>query len=98
MPTKEILAKRLCDKDFNHFLEQTKIADQLGGSKLHPLGVCVTVETALYDYSEYVKNPMVAKIMKMRKNQLIATLLEDSPEALVILEKDGAYTSEGKTK
>lgn len=93
LPSAEKLNKYLCKNGFNHFVEKTNIDKDLGEKELYPLGVAVAVETHLYDYAEYVKNPMTSVMMQMRKQQLIECILQDSPkgttEALIQQLKEG---------
>lgn len=98
MPSKEVLAKRLHEKGFDHFLEKTKIADKLADRELYPLGVVMQVELDMHDYGVYVKNPMITKVTRMRQNQLIETLLSHAPDALTNLAGHGVYKSEGNKK
>jgi len=90
MPNKAILEERLSKAGFDHFLEKTKIKE-LAGRDLYPLGVAIAVETALYDYNENLKQPMMARMMQLRKPQLLEVLLEDDPAALQELADAGIY-------
>ncbi len=83
LPSAETLNKYLCEDGFDHFVEKTKIDKDLGNKKLYPLGVAVLVETHLYDYAEYLKNPMMTAMMQMRKQQLIECILQDSPKEVI---------------
>ena len=91
MPDATTLQKRLNEAGFEHFVEKTDIVKNLADRDLYPLGVAVSVETALYDYSEYLKQPMMARMMQMRKPQLLEVLLKDHPAALQELADEGVY-------
>jgi hypothetical protein len=64
-----------------------KIVNQLADQQKEALGVALRVELALYDYNEYLKQPMLATIMNMRKPEIIKTILQDSPDALAELKQ-----------
>ncbi len=89
MPSKEILHERLCRAGFDHFDEKTKLSSYLGSQEKVPLGVVVALDLALYDYAQYI--PEVAGLMQMRRDELIGTLLKDTPEALKELTEAGVY-------
>lgn len=89
LPSAEILGKRLSENGLGHFMEKTKIDKDLGGRQLYPLGVANAVETALYDYDQYLKQPQIAVLMQTRKPQIIEIILQDHPEAIKDLEERG---------
>ena len=83
------LNKRLCSKGFDHFTEKTQIDKTLGSQVKAPLGVAMAVELALYDYDQYIQNPMTDALMQMLKPQLIETILEEHPKAIEELKQHG---------
>lgn len=91
MPSAEVLKQRLNDAGFTHFIEKTSIVKDLAGQQKEVLGVATSVDLALYDYSENLKNPMMARMMEMRKPQLLQALLQDHPAALKELADRGLY-------
>lgn len=84
-----VLAKPFNDKGFQHFIEKTKIDKDLANRELYPLGVIMAIETHLYDYNEYLKNPMMSRLMQMRKPEIIDILLQNHPEAIRNLVNQG---------
>lgn len=89
LPEQKIIAQRLRNIGLDHFVEKTKIDKQLGGQERYPLGVGVAVECALYDYNEYLENPQMAFMMQMNKPTIIKAILQDHPQAIESLKKDG---------
>ena len=89
LPEAKVLTARLQQAGFDHFIEKTDIVKNLAGQQKEALGVSMAVELALYDYNQYLKNPMMATMMQMRKPQLIGTLLQDSPDAVKELKDQG---------
>lgn len=86
LPSAETINKRLVDEGFNHFVEKTKIGETLGDQEKYPLGVAMAVELALYDYNEYLNNPVMAITMQMRKPAIMQCILKDHPSAITELE------------
>lgn len=82
LPEATVLTARLQQAGFDHFIEKTNIVKNLAGQQKEALGVSTAVELALYDYNQYLKNPVMATMMQMRKPQLIEALLQDSPDAI----------------
>ena len=91
MPDATTLQKRLNEAGFEHFVEKTNIVKNLADEELYALGVAGEVETALYDYNENLQQPMIARMMQMRKPQLLEVLLADYPAALQKLADKGVY-------
>lgn len=89
LPEAKVLTARLQQAGFDDFIEKTDIVKNLAGQQKEALGVNMAVELALYDYNKYLENPMMARIMQMRKPQLIETLLQDSPDAVKELKDQG---------
>ena len=89
LPDAAVLKTRLCNAGLDHFVEKTKIDTDLANKELYPMGVAVAVETHLYDYNEYLKQPMMAAMMQMRKPEIIEILLKDHPNAIQQLKTDG---------
>jgi len=87
LPKASVLKDRLLEGGFDHFLEKTKLDEKLSGKKLHPLGVSLSVELALYDYAQDLNNPMMAMLMQKRKPQLFEIILKDFPKTLEKLKK-----------
>jgi hypothetical protein len=88
LPSAETINKCLCAEGFDHFVEKSKIGESLGGKELHPLGVALTVELKLHDYSQLLKeSPIMATLMQMRKPELLKCILTDFPEAITELEE-----------
>lgn len=90
MPNERVLSERLAEAGFDHFMEKTAIHKKLADKSIYPAGVNLTVELALYDYAENLKNPMIASLMRMRKPQLMEIILKDSPAAIEELKLKGA--------
>lgn len=81
MPDAKILQERLSAHGFDHFMEKTRIVQQLAGQQKEALGVAMAVELALYDYCQSLP-PMMQSLMTMRKPQLIEALLEGQSAAI----------------
>ena len=81
------LTDRLHKLGFEHFVEKTTLVKDLANQEKHPCGVVMAVELALYDYNEYLNNPIMENLMHMRKPELVKALLQDHPEAMVSLKK-----------
>ena len=82
LPSANVLRERLNENGFGYFMEKTKIVEQLAGQQQYALGVAVTVECALYDFNEYLKNPTMAAMMNRSKSKLVETILKDNPKAI----------------
>lgn len=89
LPDAQTLTERFADQGLEHFMEKTTIVKSLAGKEREALGVAMAVETALYDYNEYLKNPMMATMMQMSKPLIIQAILKDSPEAIEELKEVG---------
>lgn len=89
LPSAQVLQKRLGDLGLQHFLEKSKLDTRLGGQEKYPMGVAVDVELALYDYAQYLGNPMTSRILQMRKSEIIEAILQDYPEAITDLQNKG---------
>lgn len=89
MPSKDVLEKRLQEKGFGRFMEDTGIIQKLANRELAAGGVVNAVVLALCDYDEILKKdqscPIAQKIsatMRMCEPQLLEALLKDAPDAL----------------
>jgi hypothetical protein len=51
----------------------------------------MTVELALHNFHEKLKQPMMVTIMKIRKPALIQCILQDSPDAINELQTLGVF-------
>ncbi len=93
MPKAEILKKRLCKIGMDHFIEKTNIVDQLADKEKAPLGVAMSIEQAFADYCDYLGGPQNPACItsQMSKPMIYRALLEDYPDALAELEKNGLY-------
>lgn len=80
------LLRALLKSGFDHFAEKTDIARQLSGQSLYPVGVNMTIELALADYDAKLGNPMVSRLMRMRKKDLIQCLAPDYPDLVQTIE------------
>jgi hypothetical protein len=89
LPSQKEISSRISNLGMDHFVEKTKIDKTLGDQERYPTGVSLAVELALYDYNEYLKQPMMANLMQMRKPEIITAILQDHPEAIESLKKDG---------
>ncbi len=91
IPSAEILKKRLADVGLEHFAEKTSIVKNLAGQSKEPIGVAMSIERAISDYAEYIKNPIVLTTTNMLKPQMFEAILKDYPEALKELAGHGFY-------
>ena len=92
LPSAQILNKRLKDMEsLQHYLEKTRIDKELGDQELHPMGVVLSVELSLYNYAQSLKNPLMETLMQMRKPDIVKAILQDSPQAISELEKQGFF-------
>ena len=82
LPNRDVLAHRLREKDFGHFIEKTDLIATLADQEKEALGVITAVELAFCDYKAKMQNPMIEMMMQMRKPELIETILNDYPEAI----------------
>ena len=82
LPGKDVLKSRLRAQGFDHFVEKTKIIDMLADQEKEVMGVIIAVELSLADYAEYLKQPMMVRMMEMLKPQLIKAILEGNDEAI----------------
>lgn len=96
LPSAQELSERLKKTGFDHFMEKTKIHEKLGGQQKKALGVAVQIELSLYDYSQYMKNPMVSAVTAMRKPELLEIFLKDFPEELKALQAELAKAEQAK--
>lgn len=103
-PERKILEKRLNDKGFEHLHERTQLLDNLANKTETSLDVYNQVGHALREYEEYLKlssftqRLVIATMISMRSKQdeLLATLLQDSPEALAELAQKGLYKAQAQ--
>jgi hypothetical protein len=82
LPEASVLEKRLSEAGFDNFLKKPEIHKKLACKELYPLDVLMAVELALYDYAKDLDDPMISRIMNMRKPQLLKAILKDSTEVL----------------
>lgn len=82
LPCKEVLSQRFYENELSHFMEKTTIVQQLADKSKEPSGVALILDLALYDYSEYNKNPMMDAVMHMRRKNILEIILKDYPEEL----------------
>ncbi len=100
MPKADILTARLDKLGMNHFMRTTDIIQQLADQEKCPNHVASAIERCLYNYNEYMAkgDPMMARVtaqrMRVYKPLIFETLLEEHPEALRKLEKDGRVYNE----
>ena len=94
LPSTEEIKNRLLAIKLEHFVKETHIDKRLGGRKVYPFAVVVNVEMACYEYDQICNNPLLCSIMRMRKSEIIATILSDYPEALVELARENLYFDE----
>lgn len=95
IPSAQVLTSRL--GGFEHFIEKTNFVKNVADKELEPLGVAVSIETALFDYAEYMKAvPNMETVMEMNKPMIFEACLKDHPEALAELEGHGLYKPIGK--
>lgn len=93
LPPASVINQRLEDLGLRYFLEKTKIDQQLGNQKKYPIGVALTVELSLSDFAKTVGNPVASRLMQMQKPEIIKAILQDFPEAIAELEKQGVLDS-----
>lgn len=91
MPSAAVLRERL--KGHDHFIEKTKIDEQLANREMHPLGVAMIVETSIYDYCNTGLPKMMCTLMEMNKPLIIRSLLANDPAAIAKLEEVGLLQS-----
>jgi hypothetical protein len=90
MPDEAVLKKRLSYAGFDFFDKTTHLSKQLANQEKYCLVIAMTVEIALYNFEQAV-DPLTARLMYMRKSQLLEALLEDCPQCLKELEAKGLY-------
>ena len=89
LPSAQVLSQRLRQIGLDHYLEKSRIDQQLGGQKKYPMGVALAVELSLHDYVKGTPMPMLSTMMQMRKPEIIETILQDHPEAIAELKEVG---------
>ena len=90
MPSSQVLATRLYDTlSSQYFNEKTKLTDKLGGQQIEAFDVVIQVDRAIYDFSKYLKDPLIGLIMLQQRPEIIKTLLQDYPEAIEELKSNG---------
>jgi len=100
MPKAEVLRKQL--RGYEHFMEKTKIVDQVADKECSPLGIAMVLELAIYDYIQNLKKggmpenmlEMMEVQMQMSKDHIIAALLANCPNGLKELKERGLYKAE----
>ena len=100
MPKADILTARLDKLGMSHFMGTTDIIEQLADQEKYPNHVASAIERCLYNYNEYMAkgDPTMARVtvqrMRVYKPLIFEALLEEHPEALRKLEKDGRVYNE----
>lgn len=79
------LNERLESNHLEHLAEKSELVDKLGGKKVVPTGVCLTVTCALSDYSK--KYPENAFNIKERRHEILRLMLQEHPKAIAELQK-----------
>jgi hypothetical protein len=92
LPDAPTLEKRLSDVGFAYFAEKTTVVQQLAGQTKRPLSVSNVVESCLYDYNNKVTS-VGANTAWLGKNRIIETILNDHPQAIEFLKKEGILTN-----
>ncbi|HSC25377.1 MAG TPA: hypothetical protein VLB80_04160 [Candidatus Babeliales bacterium] len=87
LASQQELRNRLNNTGFDHFVEKTSIDQELGGREQHPLEVINAVNSALYDYSQIIKNPVLNMLMREGKPRLIKIILQEHPQAIKYLKE-----------
>ena len=93
LPSAELLRQRFAEIGLDHFVEKTTIVKDLAGQSKEPLGVAMSIELAMSDYAECLKNPIVAMTTNMLKPAMFEAILKDHPAALNELAGYGLYKS-----
>lgn len=98
MPDKQTLHNRLIQAGFQHFTKNSTLVDELCNKQLDILCICLIVDGALYDYMEYlqktkstIKAYTINAGMQLNKSLLLTVLLQDSPDGLNKLRRQGLY-------
>ena len=87
LPSQQELDSRLRSLDLGHFLEKTAIDATLGGKQKHPMGVFMTVETALLAYNKVEPDQLIVDQVQMMKPVIIEAILKDHPQAIEFLKQ-----------
>lgn len=92
MPDGETLEKRLIHAGFGQFLQKTNIVDTLKDKTLKTTTIAVNIETAIMTYSTYTRRGWIDLFPFSEDNHrtlLYEVILQDSPEGLQELKKNG---------
>lgn len=89
LASQQVLKQRFSQNRLDHFIDKTRLDQKLGNQELYALGVAAATELALSDYNEYLKNPLMNKLMLINKTKIIKLILEDHPEAIKELQDEG---------
>lgn len=91
LPSQQELKKRLTvDVGIPHFVETTYIDRKLGSKKARPLEVTAILDSSLQQYSENVENNLLCQIMQNKRQDMIAAILQEHPEAIEFLKQNGS--------
>ena len=88
LPSAAEIKSRLQAIQLDHFVQTTNIDQRLGGRAMYPCGVLVTIEVLLCDYNKICQNELLRQVMSIRRPEIIATILTDFPQALMLLKSE----------
>lgn len=87
MPDAKVLRERLTG--FEHFVEKSRIVEQVASKNLSALGVQMILQVALLEYDKKISKGMPEKqaelmrnVMLMNEHILLKKLLQDCPDCL----------------
>lgn len=90
MPNGEIINKRLNEIGFEHFADNTGIADELADKELQANQIVTILKNSFHEYAKHMPRPeLTVAQMEIDKPYILEALLQNSPEALQELEKQG---------
>jgi len=87
LPPSHVLTERLCAIGLNHFIENTELIERVAEQNLTPSSIGTIVENCLDDYREHI--PRMSAMMCLYKPRIIKTILQDYPQAIEQLKKEG---------
>ena len=82
LPSEQVIKQRLIDLNLKKFVEVTQIDKQLGGQKLYPLRVFLTVHYAISDYIKKSNVPNIEHGLALSKQAIIQAILKEHPDMI----------------
>ncbi len=82
LPSREVLSERLREKKFGYLIESTNLVADLACQKKGVVGVVEAVQTAIYEYGRFLKQPALLVLMHQRKIELVEAILWGHPQEI----------------